>query len=111
MLYDVFWVLSDNLRIYNETKLKGDRVLLPRDANTESLLKSGVLSDVKPKVVYNKPQEVNKPDIEVEPPKKQVKPKTKRRKRNAGKSAERVSELRDTPPPVPEGLPGVEPTD
>jgi len=109
MVYDVFWVLTDNLRIYKEIKLKGDKILLPRDANTESLLKSGVLSDVKPKVVYNEPQEPKEPAIIDQPLEKEV--KAKRRKRNAGKPPERASKLRNIPPTVSEGLPRTEPTD
>ena len=110
MVYEVFWVLSDNLRIMNQLKIKGDKISLPRNRNTESLLNSGMISDVKPKVIYNKKESIE--IVEIKPPPTQVEEKPKRRrKRNGRKSTDRASELRDTTPPVSEGLPGTEQAD
>ena len=105
MNYLPFWILSDNLRIHGEVKLKGQSVWLPLDDNTRSLLKCGVLSDVKPKVIYTKTHKAEDKIELVEPSSKSEEVKSKRRrKRNVRKSAERATDIRDTSSEVSEGL-------
>ena len=113
MKLNKYWVLSDNITLQGKVAIKGSCLLLEESANILTLVKCGVLTDVKPKVVYNKdiqPKEskevIEKPCVQEE----EVRPK-RRRKRNGRKSSEGVSELRDTPTEIPSGLSGAESTD
>ena len=116
MIYKTFWVCTDNLFISGKVVMKGGKVTLPLNSNTQSLLKSGVLSDAKPKVIYNVKKETNplvlpnEVDEEMTPVIREDKPK-RRKKRNGRKSPERVSDLRSTSEAVLEGLPGAESAD
>ena len=92
MITKKFWVCTNNLRIYGELKLAGDSVVLPQDLNTQSLLKSGILSDVKPEIVYNTP--VEKDFSKPPPEKEEIRPK-RRRKKHGNRSTARTSSLRE----------------
>ena len=108
-----YWVLSDNITIQGKVAIQGACLLLEESPSILTLVNCGVLTDVKPKVVYNKRTQHNK-SVDTESIsktlKEEVKPK-RRRKRNARKSTEGVVELRDTPEEIPPGLSGAESTD
>ena len=112
MIYRTYWVLADNIRVSGKVALKGECITLPEDNNTQALLNSGVLSDVRPKVIYNKvTKEVKSTTLEIVQPKEaEPKPK-KRRKRNGRRTPERTSDLRSASEELPEGLPGAEQAD
>jgi len=108
-----YWVLSDNITICSKIAIQGECLLLEESPSILTLVNCGVLTDVKPKVVYNKRIQPNKSKDLIDESntlQEEVKPK-RRRKRNGRKPTEGVSELRDTPAEIPSGLPGVESSD
>ena len=112
MIYRTYWVLADNIHVSGKLTLKGESITLPEDNNTLALLNSGVLSDVKPKVIYNKvTTEAITTTPVLKPPEETAPKPKKRRKRNGRKPPERTSDLRDTPEAVSEGLSGTEQVD
>jgi hypothetical protein len=112
MIYRTYWILADNIRVSGKVALKGEPITLPEDNNTLALLNSGVLSDVKPKVIYNKvTTDVLPTAPTVEKPEEVIPKPSSRRKRNDRKSSKRTSDLRVPPETVSEGLPGTEQAD